>query len=57
MSKIVEIVLDDAGLPPPTPQIEQERKVALFDLLEDNSFALLARDDRPVPSGPYKLDL
>ena len=57
MTKIVEITLDDAGLPPPTPQIEQERKVALFDLLEDNSFSLIARDDRPVPAGPYDLEL
>jgi len=57
MSKIVEISLDDAGLPPPTPQIEQERKVALFDMLEDNSFSLVTRDDRAVSEGPYKLDL
>ncbi|MFT7596498.1 MAG: hypothetical protein ACI8R4_003833, partial [Paracoccaceae bacterium] len=40
MSYIAEIVLDDAGLPPPTPEIEQERKVAMFDLLEENSFTL-----------------
>ena len=57
MSKIIDIALDDAGLPPPTPEIEQERKVALFDLLEDNSFALIAREGRDVPQGPYKLDL
>ncbi len=57
MSHIVDIVLDDAGLPPPTPEIEQERKVALFDLLEDNTFVLPRRDDRPVPDGPYQLNL
>jgi len=57
MSKLVEITLDDAGLPVPTPEIEQERKVAVFDLLENNSFALVARDERDVPAGPYKLDL
>ncbi|MCB1311472.1 MAG: UPF0262 family protein [Sedimentitalea sp.] len=57
MSHIVDIVLDDAGLPPPTPEIEQERKVALFDLLEDNTFVLPKRDDRPVPDGPYQLNL
>ena len=33
MSHIVDIALDDAWLPPPTPEIEQERKVAMFDLL------------------------
>ena len=49
------IDLDDANLPPPTPEIEQERKVRCFDLLEDNTFVLPARDDRPVPRGPITL--
>ena len=57
MSKIIHIDLDDRNLPPPTPEIDQERKVAMFDLLEDNSFALPARDDRDVPSGPFRLGL
>ncbi|TDE35565.1 UPF0262 family protein [Antarcticimicrobium sediminis] len=57
MSHIVDIALDDAGLPPPTPEIEQERKVAMFDLLEQNSFTLPDRDDRAVPDGPYRLML
>ena len=57
MSHIVDIALDDAGLPPPTPEIEQERKVAMFDLLEQNSFSLPKRDDRVVPEGPYRVRL
>ncbi|MCE8007118.1 UPF0262 family protein [Aestuariivita sp.] len=57
MSRIIEIELDDAGLPPPTPEIEQERKVAIFDLLEDNTFVLPQREDRQVPEGPYKMNL
>ncbi len=57
MSRIIEIELDDAGLPPPTPEIEQERKVAIYDLLEDNSFVLPERDGRTVPDGPYKMNL
>lgn len=57
MSKIIHIDLDDTGLPPPTPEIEQERRVAMFDLLEDNSFDLPVRDGREVPAGPYKLGL
>ena len=57
MSHIVHIELDDANLPPPTPEIEQERKVAIFDLLEDNSFTLPDRDGRQVPAGPYKVNL
>ncbi|MEM7471461.1 MAG: UPF0262 family protein [Pseudomonadota bacterium] len=54
MSKLVHIEIDDAGLPTPTPEIEQERKVAIFDLLEDNSFAVPRED---VPDGPYRLFL
>ena len=57
MSRIIHIELDDSGLPTPTPEIEQERKVAMFDLMEDNSFALPARDDKDVPVGPYRLAL
>ncbi|WP_121634124.1 UPF0262 family protein [Tropicibacter alexandrii] len=57
MSRIAHIQLDDANLPPPTPEIEQERRVAMFDLMEENSFSLPNRDDRVVPSGPYNLSL
>ena len=57
MSRIVEIELDDSNLPPPTPEIEQERRVAMFDLLEQNSFVLPPRDGRPVPEGPYRVGL
>lgn len=57
MSIIIHIDLDDSALPPPTPEIEQERKVAMFDLLEENSFVLPDRDDHPVPHGPYRLGL
>ncbi len=57
MTHITHIALDDANLPPPTPEIEQERKVAMFDLLEDNTFAIPSREGREVPAGPYHLGL
>ena len=38
---IVSIDLNDGGLAPLTPEIEQERRLAIFDLLEDNKFALV----------------
>jgi uncharacterized protein (UPF0262 family) len=57
MTRICHIEIDDTGLAPPTPEIEQERKVAVFDLLEDNSFALPERPEKPVPPGPYRLGL
>lgn len=52
--RLIAVNLDDAGLPPPTPEVEQERRVALFDLLEDNQFAIV---DERAPDGPYRLDL
>ena len=55
MSRLSRIEIDDSALPPPTPQIEQERQVAIFDLLEDNSFELPGRDGVEVPPGPYHL--
>lgn len=51
-SRIVQIRIDDANLPTPTPEIEQERSVAIFDLLEDNSFVLMSEN---APAGPYDL--
>ncbi|MEO0487564.1 MAG: UPF0262 family protein [Pseudomonadota bacterium] len=57
MGRLTHIELDDRNLPPPTPEIEQERKVAIFDLLENNVFTLPARDGRAVPEGPFKLML
>ena len=57
MSHIVKIEIDDANLPPPTPEIEQERRVAMFDLMEQNAFALPVRDGHTPPPGPYVLSL
>jgi len=56
MARICHIEIDDRGLPAPTPEIEQERKVAIFDLLEDNSFSLPARNGA-APGGPFRLAL
>lgn len=57
MSHLVHIELDETGLPAPTPEIDQERKVAIYDLLEENSFALPDMPGRDVPPGPFKLYL
>jgi uncharacterized protein (UPF0262 family) len=56
-NRICHIEIDDTGLAAPTPAIEQERRVAIFDLLEDNSFAIPPRDGRETPAGPYRLAL
>ncbi|MEO0960853.1 MAG: UPF0262 family protein [Pseudomonadota bacterium] len=50
--RIVSIVLDEASVVRRTPEIEHERKVAIFDLLEENTFAPVGSD-----GGPYSLHL
>ncbi len=56
-NRLCHIQIDERGLIRTTPEIEQERKVAIFDLLEDNSFSLPSREERQVPPGPYRLGL
>ncbi|MEO0914615.1 MAG: UPF0262 family protein [Pseudomonadota bacterium] len=56
-NRLTDVLLDDTGQPAPTPEIEQERRVAIFDLLEDNSFEIIAREGKSVPAGPYSLTL
>lgn len=56
-NRICHIEIDESGLKAATPEIEQERRVAVFDLLEENSFGLPLRDGREVPPGPYRLGL
>ncbi|MDV7145904.1 UPF0262 family protein [Tropicimonas sp. TH_r6] len=54
--RICHIEIDESHLAAPTPEIEQERKVAIFDLLEDNTFALPERHEgEAIPDGPYRL--
>ncbi len=56
-ARLIHVEIDDRNLAPPTPEIEQERRVAIFDLLEDNRFALPARSGRETAQGPYRLTL
>jgi uncharacterized protein (UPF0262 family) len=54
-NRICHIEIDEKGLARPTPEIEQERRVAIFDLLEENRFAPARRPDREMPEGPYRV--
>ena len=47
--RIVDIVLDEESVARRSPEVEHERAVALFDLLEENDFCLVGR------RGPYRL--
>ena len=55
-SRLVAIHIDDTGLPGPSPEMELERRVAIFDLLEENRFTLPPKEGRQA-TGPWKLDL
>src|SRR6478752_3692849 len=50
--RIVDIALDEESVARRTPEVEHERAVAMFDLLEENDFCLVDGD-----SGPYKLHI
>ena len=54
-NRICQIDIDEKGLARPTPEIEQERRVAIFDLLEENTFTPARRPDREMPEGPYRV--
>jgi uncharacterized protein (UPF0262 family) len=51
-SRLVAIDLDESSIARHSANIDHEREVAIFDILDGNSFALVGRDD-----GPYKLHL
>lgn len=57
ISYLTHIELDDTGLPAPTPEVDQERKIAIYDLIEDNAFGLPDKGDVATAAGPYKLTL
>ncbi len=49
-NRLTDIVLDQASLAPASTNAEHERRIALFDLKESNSFAVVGQD-----GGPYVL--
>jgi uncharacterized protein (UPF0262 family) len=51
-NRLSEVRLDEASLMPANANIEHERRIALFDLLENNVFVVPGQD-----RGPYTLDL
>ena len=54
--KIARIDIDEASLSSPSDQIDHERKVAMFDLIEKNSFAPEGAEAAGV-IGPFDLRL
>jgi uncharacterized protein (UPF0262 family) len=48
--RLIEVTLDDGSIGRGSPDQEHERAIAIYDLVQENSFGLPDRDD-----GPYKL--
>ena len=51
-NRLYSVVLDENSIERGTPDQEHERQVAIYDLLEENAFALAGEE-----SGPYALHL
>lgn len=51
-NRLADVLLDEASLAPATPNAEHERRIALFDLKEANSFIVIGEE-----RGPYVLTL
>ncbi|MEM9277722.1 MAG: UPF0262 family protein [Pseudomonadota bacterium] len=52
-NRLIDVQLDDASIGKATPDVEHERAVAIFDLIEENTFQPVGDDQ----GGPYKLVL
>lgn len=50
--RLIDITLDEQSISHNSPEVQHERKVAIFDLLEENRFAL-----EDGTHGPYRLHL
>ena len=49
-NRLAGVILDEATIPRGAADVDHERAVAIFDLVEENSFGVPGRDD-----GPYTL--
>ena len=54
--KLLKVELEEVGAPRRSPEAEHERAIAIYDLLEENSFALVGPEQEKMP-GPYHLYL
>jgi len=54
--RLIDITLDESTNVRWSADVEHERRIAIFDILEENSFTLLKSSDEAY-AGPYKLVL
>ena len=52
IGRLCDLVVETAGDRAPPAELEQEQRVAIFDLLEENRFEPVG-----APDGPYRLTL
>ena len=52
-TRLIAVTLDEASIGRADPKIDHERQVAIFDIIENNSFALEGHEN----DGPYRLNL
>ncbi len=54
--RLVDVTLDESTIVRWSADVEHERRIAIYDLIEENSFELIKSADEGY-SGPYKLTL
>ena len=54
---IIQIFVEESGLPVPTPEIQHERNLAIYDILQDNEFAVVRKREDRLQQGPFVLRL
>ena len=52
LRRLADVRLDEKTMVRRSPEVEHERQVAIFDLLEDNKFSPIG-----LPDGPYNLHI
>ena len=50
-TRLLAVELDSSIGPGPSPEAEHERRVAIYDLVEENSFCLAAEPTGPTACG------
>ncbi len=54
---LFDLILDEETIQRNTPDVEHEREIAIFDLLETNYFVPIPRENQSLVEGPYILTL
>ncbi len=53
--RLIAVTLDEGSIGRGSPDQEHERRIAIYDLVEENSFGLPGRDGPGPEGGPYRL--